>query len=181
MRGAMYYEVNRKNLIRIQDDVLTHKDVQPGYPTWGGHHKQGLPYEPGQQKGVTWCNRGAERIAHLAGVDTRVILHPKGIGFTSANGMYKYAVAAVKKGLLREVDEEIAQIMAWNGFVILAAAKCVKGRRPGHVVILRPTLLGKEQLCANIGGIMGVMTVKKAFDVGYLSPIKYFVLRRGVE
>jgi len=178
LRGAMYYQKNREKLIEIQNEVLQDKDVQPGYPTWGGHVKKKLLYEPGQQKGITWCNRGAERIARLAGADTKPILHRKGIGYTNANGMYKYAVKSAKRKIIREIDIETAQILSWNGFVILATAKCVKGNRPGHVVILRPTPLGEEQLCANIGGLMGVMTVKKAFNVNYLSPIKYFLLPR---
>lgn len=180
-RGAMYYEKKRKELIEIQDKVMVMEDVQPGYPTWSGYAKQGLPKKPGAQPGITWCNRGAERIARLAGADTKLILDSRGIGFTSANSMYKYAVESVGKKKIREVDEETAQKLSWNGMVILAAAKCIKGNLSGHVTILRPTLWGQDQLCANIGGTMGVMTVKKAFDVNYLSPIKYFLIPRRKE
>jgi len=100
-------------------EVITRKDVQPGYPDANGNTN------------VTWCNRGAHYIATELGFDMSPFLDPRGIGWTNANTMYTNAIKNAQ-----EISGMEAQSRANNGELILAA--CFNPKGPGHVAIVCP-------------------------------------------
>jgi predicted HNH restriction endonuclease len=111
-------EATQKIIDKI-NDVITRKDVQPGYPDANGNTN------------VTWCNRGANYIATELGFDMTPFLEPRGIDWTNANMMYQNALNRAK-----EVYGKEAQEIANNGGLVLAA--CFNSNGPGHVAIVCP-------------------------------------------
>lgn len=127
----------KKNML-IMDEVISKKEYQKGYPNWKGIHELKLPKDPGAQKGVTWCNEAANEIACRCGYDTSLLLHPKGIGWTGANDMYKNAWKAILDGRLEKVEgEEIVYYNVNHGDIILLLAHSLIGGS-GHIAAVRP-------------------------------------------
>jgi hypothetical protein len=74
---------------------------------------------------TTWCNETANAILDELDFDTRIILNPKGIGWTGATAMYDNALAMSKKALsgVFDIPGRLAQALANIGIPILAAAR----------------------------------------------------------
>jgi len=101
-------------------EVITRKDVQPGFPDALGNTN------------VTWCNRGAHYIATELGFDMAPFLEPRGINWTNANTMYQNALKNAQ-----EISGKEAQEITNDGGLVLAACQNPKG--PGHVAIVCPS------------------------------------------
>ena len=113
---------------RLRDkciEVIAREQYQPGYPKWVEWHDMGMPKRPGVSKTTTWCNEAANAILIELEYDTRQILHPKGIGWTSATTMYDNSVAMSSRNLsgVFKIDGRLAQALANIGIPILAAAR----------------------------------------------------------
>jgi hypothetical protein len=142
-------------------EVLDDTDVQPGYPDANGN-----------TKGVTWCNRGANRIATALGGDMTPFLESRGINWTHANDIYNNAV---KNG--KEISGKKAQETANDGGLVLAA--CYNPKGSGHVAIVCPS---DEEYDDDLGPPVGetgwkcrIAHSKKAFEkYGYQA--RFFVI-----
>jgi len=174
-----------KTIKEIALDVIKNDDVQPGYPDWNNIQilkKKGISPAPGQIKGITWCNRAAERIAKLAGYNTYPMLDSfyHDINYTSANTMYRQVQYAINKGLLPyEIKEEAAQELANKNIIVLAIAL---GHRNGHVaVVVSCDKAYNAKLGARIiqaGGKIGEFYTSEIFVTPYVYPdtLIYFTL-----
>jgi RHS repeat-associated protein len=168
------------------DDVINQPQSQPGYPTWSGINVQGLPAVPGAQPGVTWCNAAANAILVRSGVNTSVLLSPNpktgspSIGYTSANQMAANAAAAAlnpNSGVI-SVTPELAQYLAGQGSMVLAAAQSANGH--GHVGVVAPSNLpynaGQGPLIGQAGAVNSIASAQASFaglEVAY-----YLMLRQ---
>jgi hypothetical protein len=177
-RGVEMNEAAKKLYDKITE-VIARKEYQPGYPTWEGIHKMGLPKEPGAQKGVTWCNAAAYAIMTEMGYDMRPVLNRFGIGYTNANSMYENAVAAVKKkhiiGVF-EIYDYLAQALANCGTPALAMAPNKRG--PGHIAVVAPTDMvfdaSRGPYTGDAGATNDFKFAKEQFCG--LKPIRYFLM-----
>jgi len=156
---------NTQKIIDKIKEVITRKDVQPGYPDALGNTN------------VTWCNRGANYIATELGFDMTPFLESRGINWTSANTMYQNAV---KNG--KEIYGEEAQKRANNGELILAA--CFNPKGSGHVAIVCPA---DEEYNNALGPLVGesgarcrITHSKEAFEKwGYTA--RFFIIPKKGE
>lgn len=123
-----------RKIVGVIKKVIGDPDVQPGYPDANG-----------RTQGVTWCNRGAHRIAVTLGFDMRAFLDARGINWTSANAMYQNAEKNAKELCARE-----AQVLANDGGLVLAA--CYNPKGSGHVAVVCPA---DEEYSEELGPLVG--------------------------
>jgi hypothetical protein len=149
---------------RIIDTIqehLTDHDLQPGYPDANG-----------RTEGVTWCNRGAHRIATILGGDMASFLDARGINWTTANAMYQNAVKNAEEVYGREAQER-----ANSGGLVLAA--CYNPKGSGHVALVCPS---SEEYDDSLGPLVGetgarcrITHSKLAFEkYGYMA--RFFII-----
>jgi hypothetical protein len=149
----------RQEAIKLRDIIIRNaslKKFQPGFPNWAEQNppidpktgkpvRPALPAEPGMSKTTTWCNEMANAVLVDAGFDTKPILHPKGIGWTTATALYDNAAAcAALAGHaggcgVYEVTARQAQEWANRGIPVLAAAKNPNPAQASHVGIVCPS------------------------------------------
>jgi hypothetical protein len=157
-------------------EVITRKDVQPGYPDAQSIAK-GVKKEPGQVPGITWCNRAAYYIATALGGDMAPFLDKRGINWTTANMMYIFAERNAG-----ELDGKTAQETANAGGLVLAA--CYNDKGSGHVAIVCPS---DEEYDEALGPLVGetgakcrITNSKLAFEkYGYKA--RFFVIPKKGE
>lgn len=161
-------------------------DVQPGYPNWQGIQdlKKGEEPKPGMMKGVSWCNRFAERVARMLGYDTRPMLDEKyhNIGYSSANTCYAQLCKASTTGEIPpEITAETAQAIANLNLLAICAAP---GKYHGHlaIVVSDKNIYDKKKgpRIVQAGGINGEFYVSQTFVAPGIYPdkIKYFLLNK---
>jgi hypothetical protein len=149
----------KKTVLKIKE-VITRKNVQPGYPDANGN------------TATTWCNRGAHYVATELGFDMAPFLDARGINWTTANAMYENAVKNAKEVYPRE-----AQILANDGGLVLAA--CFNAKGSGHVAIVCPA---EEEYDDALGPLVGEsgakcrITHSKAAFEKYGYKARFFVI-----
>ena len=107
-----------KEIIDVINEVVSMKDVQPGYPDANGNTN------------VTWCNRALHRMLTWLDGKASLICEPRGIGWTNANAMVRNSRA----NLTRIPDGREAQSRASTGELVIAVAPNDRG--PGHVALV---------------------------------------------
>ena len=157
-------------------------DVQPGYPTWSGIHRDKLAKKAGVMPGVTWCNRAVYRILKKLGykVDSILSINPYNnrpdIGWTSANSMVRLCKAHPD---IWRVPERIAQGLANMGVGILCGAI---NSPSGHVAVVAPhqwnAIMGA--FVGQAGGYNGFYFRKDKCSFGSLEP-RFYLLRRNKD
>ena len=165
----------------IMRHIVAKEKYQAGFPNWKGLNELHLPAKPGAQKGVTWCNEAANEIAVTLGFDTSPLLHPKGIGWTNANDMYKNAWAASLSGKVSRISEAIAQQLANRGDVIFLLSYSLIGGS-GHVAVVAPfdKMYDYTKGCRIIqaGEKNGEFFRSEIFDTANITPPLIVKLRR---
>ncbi len=160
--------MNNKDILKIMLEVVSKKEYQPGYPNAHG-------------VASTHCAEAAVEIAEALGFDTRPVLNPKGIGWTSANEIFKNARVEILKGSIESITEHEAIAAANSGELVFVLAFSLTGGH-GHVAVVAPEtapyVRGKGCPIVQAGEFCGRSNRADVFDVTNLTPPMFAKLRR---
>jgi len=131
--------IDRKKLIAACESAMKNPKFQRDY----------------YKKGNTYCNQGSEWILKKLGYNTQFFYsyweERKIHIVTTANQIYDKCLIAEKAGMLKIIDEQTAQELAWKGIPSLIIAKSKDPKRWGHVTVTYPSPIGEMFLNCNIG------------------------------